>query len=101
MNNKTKTFWFEAKVIAFVTAIPLVPILFFVGCAYFDRPQVHYYKIQRLNINGEVQQTFYSTGYPWGTDGFVSFKEYPSSRWIKMQCPYVAEDIGTNKPSIK
>ena len=97
MNNKIKTKIFEVKVIAFILSIPLIPILFF-GCAYFDRPAVHYYKIQRLNINGEVMQTFYSKGYPWGTDGFVSFKEYPSSKWIKMQCPYMSEDMGTNKP---
>jgi len=100
MNNKLKTFWFETKVIAFVLAIPIIPILFVAGCAYFIPTEpTHYYKIQRLNLNGEVMQTYYSKSYPWGTD-FIDFKEYPSGKWIKFKASYTAEDLGTNKPSL-
>lgn len=98
MRDKTKTFWFGVKMTAFILAIPIVPILFIAGCAYFVPPEpTHYYKIQRLNYNGEVIQTYYSKSYPWGTD-FIDFKEYPSGKWIKLKCSYTAEDLGTNKP---
>ena len=100
MNSKTKTFWFGIKVTAFILAIPLVPILFCVGSTYFAPVEpTHYYKIQRLNYNGEVIQTYYSKSYPWGTD-FIDFKEYPSGKWIKLKCSYTAEDLGTNKPAL-
>jgi hypothetical protein len=99
MTNKIKTFLFEIKVILFILSIALIPVFVFVGCAYYiPEPHQHYYKIQRLNINGEVMQTFYSKGYPYGTQGYVTFREYPSNKNIKMQCPYVAEDIGENVP---
>ena len=102
MKNKTKTFWFGLKVTACVIAVPLVPILLFVGCSYIDRPEpTHYYKVQRLNLNGDVQQTYYSQSFPWGTDRYVTFREYPSNRYIKLSTPYVAEDLGTNKPILK
>lgn len=100
MRDKSKTFWFGIKITACILAIPLVPILVITGCAYFAPPlPTHYYKIQRLNFNGEVIQTYYSKSYPWGTD-FIDFKEYPSERWIKFKSPYTAEDLGTNKPSL-
>jgi hypothetical protein len=98
MKNQSKTFWFGIKVTAIILAIPLAPFLVVAGCTYFVPSEpTHYYKIQRLNINGEVQQTYYSESYPWGTD-FIDFKEYPSRRWIKFKSPYTAEDLGTNKP---
>jgi len=98
MKDKAKTFWFGIKITVCILAIPLTPILVITGCAYFDPPEpTHYYKIQRLNYNGEVIQTYYSKSYPWGTD-FIDFKEYPSDKWIKFKSPYTAEDIGTNKP---
>jgi len=84
------------KAVLAILAIPLVPILFFVGCATEPR---HYYKIQRLNINGEIQQIYYSTSYPNGT-GSIHFREYPSGKWIKFSAPYTAEDLGTNKPTL-
>jgi predicted amidohydrolase len=100
MRDKSKTFWFGIKVTACILAIPLVPILVITGCAYFVPSEpTHYYKIQRLNFNGEIIQTYYSKSYPWGTD-FIDFKEYPSERWIKFKSPYTAEDLGTNKPSL-
>jgi hypothetical protein len=77
-----------------ILTVATIP-MFIAGCLVNSEP-VHYYKIQRLNINGDVQQTYYSKGYPWGTDSYVSFNEYPSGRTIKMHTPYVAEDIGTN-----
>ena len=80
-------------------AVVVVPILIG-GCLAVSDP-IHYYKIMRLNINGEIQQTYYSKSYPWGTEGYLSFREYPSGRDIKMHCPYIAEDIGTNKPTLK
>jgi hypothetical protein len=101
MNNKIKTTIFEIKVIAFILAVALCPALVVVSCSYIDpTPPAHYYKIQRLNINGEVMQTYYSKSYPWGTD-FIDFKEYPSNKWIKFKSPYTAEDLGTNKPILK
>jgi hypothetical protein len=98
MRNKQKTYWFELKIVAFILAIPVIPILFFVGCAVTKSEPDHYYRIQRLNISGEVQQTYYSKKYPWGMET-VSFKEYPSGKDIKFYAPYTAEDIGTNKPN--
>jgi hypothetical protein len=99
MNNKQKTFWFGVKVTGCILAIPLVPILAIAGCAYFDPPEpTHFYRVQRLNYNGEIVQTYYSKSYPWGTD-FIEFKEYPSNKWIKFKSPYTAEDLGTNKPT--
>lgn len=97
--NKFKTFLFETKVILLVLFIPLLPTVLFVGCAIFDRVPEHYYKIQRLDNYGQVQQVYYSTGYPCGTDNYVTFKQYPSGATVMMHCPYIAEDIGTNKPS--
>jgi predicted amidohydrolase len=100
MRDKRKTFLFELKIISFILAVALTPTIFF-GCAYFNPPEpTHYYKIQRLNYNGEVIQTYYSKSYPYGTD-FIDFKEYPSGKLIKLKCGYIAEDLGTNKPTIK
>ena len=100
MRDKRKTFLFEFKIISFILAVAFIPTIFF-GCVYFNPPQpTHYYKIQRLNYNGEVIQTYYSKSYPYGTD-FIDFKEYPSDKWIKLKCGYIAEDLGTNKPTIK
>jgi len=84
------------SVILFILSVAIIPFIIG-GCIASSEP-VHYYKIQRLNINGELQQVYYSKNYPWGTDGYVTFVEYPSGRNIKMHTPYVAEDIGTNKP---
>jgi len=101
MRDKTKTFWFGIKATACILAVPLVPILFFVGCSYICPPEpTHYYKIQRLNYNGEVVQNYYSKSYPRGTDSYVTFKEFPTGALIKMHASYVAEDLGTNKPVI-
>jgi hypothetical protein len=96
MKNKFKTFMFGWAVVLFFLAIAIIPMIIG-GCLANSEP-THYYKIQRLNINGEVQQIYYSKGYPWGTDGYVTFTDYPSNKYIKMQTPYIAEDIGTNKP---
>ena len=102
MRNKSKTFWFTTKVTLAILAVPLIPILLFVGCSYIDpTPPTHYYKIQRLNLNGEVQQIYYSQSFPWSTDGYITFREYPSNRYIKIHTSYVAEDLGTNKPTNK
>ena len=96
MRDKFKTLLFVWSVIVCMFAVILIP-MFIGGCLAASEPQ-HYYKIQRLNVNGDVQQTYYSETYPWGTEGYVTFKVYPSGSDIKMHCPYVAEDIGTNKP---
>lgn len=98
MRNKVKTFWFGMTVTLCILAVAVIPF-FIAGCIAESEP-THYYKIQRLNINGEVQQVYYSQSFPWGTDGYVTFREYPSNRYIKMHTSYVAEDIGTNKPSL-
>jgi len=99
MINRFKTFIFDMKVIVFILSFALIPVFVFAGCAYYiPQSHQHYYKIQRLNINGQVMQTYCSKGYPWGTEGYVTFKEYPSGKHVKMQCPYVAEDIGTEPP---
>jgi len=101
MRDKRKTFLFEVKIISLILAVAFTPTIFFVGCAFFEpHLPTHYYKIQRLNYNGEVIQTYYSKSYPYGTD-FIDFKEYPSDKWIKLKCSYTAEDLGTNKPIIK
>lgn len=97
MNNKFKTFMFGWAVVLFFLAIAIIP-MFIGGCLAGSEP-IHYYKIQRLNINGEVMQTYYSKSYPWGTD-YIDFREYPSGKWIKLKCSYTAEDLGTNKPSL-
>ena len=96
MTNKTKTFLFGWTVVIGIIAFAVIPMV--IGGCLANSVPTHYYKIQRLNINGEVQQVYYSKGYPWGTDGYVTFTEYPSNRDIKLHTPYVAEDIGTNKP---
>jgi hypothetical protein len=98
MTNKTETFLFGWAVVLGIIVFATIPML--IGGCLANSAPIHYYKIQRLNINGEVQQVYYSKGYPWGTDGYVSFTEYPSNRDIKMHTPYIAEDIGTNKPSL-
>ena len=90
---------FGWSVVLCMFGITLIPL--FIGGCIAESDPTHYYKIQRLDVYGQVQQVYYSTGYPWGTDSYVTFKEYPSERNIKMHCPYVAEDLGTNKPIIK
>ena len=97
MRNKLKTFMFGWAVVLALLAVIIIPMT--IGGCLAESEPTHYYKIQRLNIYGEVEQVYYSTGYPWGTDGCVIFKEYPSNRNIKMHAPYIAEDIGTNKPT--
>ena len=99
MRNKAKTFWFSMTVTACIVAIAVVPF-FIAGCIAESEP-IHYYKIQRLNLNGEVLQTYYSQSFPWGTDSYVTFREYPSNRYIKLSTSYTAEDLGINKPVIK
>jgi hypothetical protein len=99
MRDKFKTFIFGWAVVLCIIAVAIIP-MFIGGCLAGSEP-THYYRIQRLNVNGEVQQTYYSIGYPWGTDSYVTFREYPSNKDIKMATPYVAEDIGTNKSIIK
>lgn len=81
-----------------ILAIAVIPF-FIAGCIAESEP-THYYKIQRLNYNGEVVQNYYSKSYPWGTDSYVTFKEFPTGALIKMHASYVAEDLGTNKPVI-
>jgi hypothetical protein len=97
MTNKSKTFLFGWTVVVCIIAVAIIP-MFIGGCLANSEP-IHYYKIQRLNINGEVMQTYYSKSYPWGTD-YIDFREYPSGKWIKLKCSYTAEDLGTNKPSL-
>lgn len=73
---------------------------FVASCAVaVTKKQTHYYKIQRLNLNGDVLQTYYSTTYPCGTEAIV-FIEYPSGKEIKFKSSYTAEDLGTNKPNL-
>jgi hypothetical protein len=96
MKNKFKTFMFGWVIVLCILAVAVIP-KFIGGCLAGSEP-THYYKIQRLNINGEVQQVYYSQSYPWGTDGYIAFREYPSKSYIKLSTPYVAEDLGTNKP---
>ena len=98
MKNRFKTFLFEATVILVILSIAIFPMCIG-GCLAAFEP-IHYYKIQRLNINEEVMQTYYSKSYPWGIEGCVDFREYPSGKWIKMNAPYTAEDLGTNKPTL-
>jgi len=97
MSNKTKTLLFVWSAIVCMFAVILIPM--FIGRCVAASEPIHYYKIQRLNYNGEVIQTYYSKSYPYGTD-FIDFREYPSGKWIKLKCGYIAEDLGTNKPTI-
>jgi hypothetical protein len=99
VNAKTKSLLFGWTVVLCMLGITLIPL--FIGGCLAESEIKHYYKIQRLDAYGQVQQIYYSYDYPWGTDGYVSFKQYPTGASIKMHCAYVAEDIGTNKPSIK
>ncbi len=97
MRNKFNTFLFGCTIVLAMLAVIIIPLVIG-GCLAASEPR-HYYKIQRLNINGEVQQTYYSTSYPWGT-GYISFREFPSGKDVKFSAPYTAEDIGTNKPTL-
>ena len=98
MKNKFKTFMFGWVVVLCILIVVVIP-MFVGGCLAGSEP-THYYKVQRLNLNGDIQQTYYSQSFPWGTDSYVTFREYPSNRYIKLSSPYVAEDLGTNKPSL-
>lgn len=99
MKNKFKTFIFGWAVVLGILAVATIP-MFIGGCLANSEP-TRYYRIERLNIYGEVLQTYFSSNYPTGTDGYVTFKEYPSGNWIKLGTPYIAEDIGVTKPVIK
>lgn len=84
--------------IIITVAILLVTVPFgIVSCAMKEKHQ-EYYRIQRLNIYGEVQQTYYSQSFPWSGENCTYFKEYPSGKFIEFSAPYTAEDLGTNKP---
>lgn len=88
------------KVVAsiFVIGAFLLFIAFSVASCAMNNEPVHYYRVQRLNIFGEVQQTYYSRCLPESVNNNVFFREYPSKKWIQFSAPYTAEDIGTNKP---
>ena len=93
---------FAAKVATtlIVGAILLVAVpLGIVSCAMKEEHN-EYYRIQRLNIYGEVQQTYYSQSFPWSGENCTYFKEYPSGKFIEFSAPYTAEDLGTNKPQL-
>jgi hypothetical protein len=96
MRDKTKTFWFGIKVTALVLAIPFLFILLCVGCSRFDSiDTIHYYKIERINNEGKVQQTYISKGhFPWVGEHYVDFREYPSGHLIRINSAYTVEDLG-------
>jgi hypothetical protein len=91
---------FGAKVagILIAVAILLVVVPFaLVSCAMKEKSD-RYFKVQRLNFNGEVLQTYYSKNFPCDGNHYIYFREYPSGKCIQFSAPYTAEDIGTNKP---
>lgn len=98
MKNKLKPFLFVILAVLIICTVSAIPMII-TGCLLSSEPTL-YYKVQRLNNNGVVQQTYYSQNYPTGTDA-IYFKEYPSGNWIKFSAPYSAECLGTNKPIIK
>jgi hypothetical protein len=98
MSNKFKTFLFGLSVVLAIFTLAAIPMII-AGCLLQSEP-IQYYKVQRLNINGDVQKTYYSQSYPYGIDT-ISFREYPSGNWVKFSAPYNAECLGTNKPVLK
>ncbi len=97
MKYKFNAFLFGCTIVLAMLAVIIIPMVIG-GCLAASEP-IHYYKIQRLNNIGEVQQTYYSKSYPWGTD-CIGFREFPSGKNIKFSAPYTAEDLGTNKPTL-
>jgi hypothetical protein len=99
-NMKRSSNLFAAKVAALIiiTAILAGTIPFgIISCAMNQEP-VHYFKIQRLNFNGDVQQTYYSKNFPNDGDHYIYFRDCTIGKLIQFSAPYTAEDIGTNKP---
>jgi hypothetical protein len=97
-NRSTDLFTAKVATTLIVGAILAVTIPFgIVSCAMNNKP-VRYFKIQRLNIYGEVQQTYYSKNFPCDGDHYIYFRDYTTGKWIQFSAPYTAEDIGTNKP---
>jgi hypothetical protein len=87
-----------------VCAAIFVPILtialtIILGVHLSDDRSDHYYQIERLNLDGKVQQVYFSKGrFPWAGEHEVSFRSYPSGNFIHISANYTVEDIGTNAP---
>jgi hypothetical protein len=63
---------------------------------HLDPEISHYYKIERLNVDGKVQQTYISKGrFPWTGEHSVTFTEYPCGHFITINSNYTVEDLGT------
>ena len=98
MKKPSNTFAAKVAALIIISAILAVTIPFgIVSCAMKEEP-VRYFKIQRLNIYGEVQQTYYSKNFPCDGNHYIYFRDYTTGKWIQFSAPYTAEDIGTNKP---
>ena len=78
-------------------ATALVVIAFWTASCLANSETPHYYLIKRLNIEGNVEQTYISKGrFPWVNDHSVDFYEYPSGHNIRINSNYTVEDLGTN-----
>lgn len=91
--------FFAMKVVGCMIAGILILLLIpFSLVAYIEAYETpHYYEITRLNINGEIEQTYIAKGrFPWVRNNSIEFNQYPSGHRVLINSRYTVEDLGTS-----